>query len=137
MNDLFQPIVFQPLIQPLRTDHSLGKNNCSQVATKPSDLLQQEVYVFLLGGGIGEDASEEVHVGAQGLVANHGRPFLHHLGFDLGGHLQIRGPSQIDTFSTIMPVAMYCLYQLGYFPAEHHGDWTDLMQPPVSVRPWA
>lgn len=56
--------------------------------TTTTNLLQQVVHILCLCGRVGEDTSEEVHFVSKWLIANHGHPLLHHLGFDLWCHLR-------------------------------------------------
>lgn len=70
----------------------------SEVVAQLDNLVQQEVDVLVLRGGVRQHASEEVHLGSQRLVANHSRAFLHHPGFYLRSQLQRQ--KEIKVFKT-------------------------------------
>ena len=58
----------------------------SQIYPESVELLQHEVHVLLSAGLVGDDASKEVGLVVQRLVANHQIARVHHPGLELGSH---------------------------------------------------
>lgn len=58
-----------------------------KILSQSLNLFNEEVNVFKGSSWVGDDHTEEVDLVSLRLIAHHGRPVLHHSGFDYRGNL--------------------------------------------------